>query len=410
MPGVSGEAKERGPPISLARAKLPGVVPWRELEGLPPSAGSRHARRAGGPAGVERGFVMGGAPATRTLPPRSRSASSRAQRAVLASARRCPPGSPCSRSSRRPRARTGPRRCTRPPASCSRRSSARASTSRWFASTRSPGRCGWRACSRSSGACSTGGCCAPGARMRRSASPSAVPLLLLAQLEWQLPVFGWIGAESQDHVLARRPARARRAAPDPRRALRHEDRRARPRRARAGRPSRAAGDSADARGSARRALGGAPPAAPARDRAARFARGVVRGRLRHRQLRGALGGSLRARAQPGRARRRRRVRRARARGRGARQPACARAHGRRGAAALGRGGRRAGLVGLCRAALRRPARAPDLRRQPRRHRRLERAGRARERAFHAALVRAGRAPRRAARREPSGELWRAARA
>jgi len=35
----------------------------------------------------------------------------------------------------------------------------------------------------------------------------AVPLLLLAQLEWQLPVFGWIGAESQDHVLARRPAR-----------------------------------------------------------------------------------------------------------------------------------------------------------------------------------------------------------
>ena len=34
----------------------------------------------------------------------------------------------------------------------------------------------------------------------------AVPLLLLAQLEWQLPVFGWIGAESQDHVLARKPA------------------------------------------------------------------------------------------------------------------------------------------------------------------------------------------------------------
>ncbi len=34
----------------------------------------------------------------------------------------------------------------------------------------------------------------------------AFPLLLLAQLEWQIPVFGWIGAESQDHVLARRPA------------------------------------------------------------------------------------------------------------------------------------------------------------------------------------------------------------
>ncbi|HEY8157044.1 MAG TPA: M20/M25/M40 family metallo-hydrolase [Myxococcota bacterium] len=37
---------------------------------------------------------------------------------------------------------------------------------------------------------------------------ASVPLLLLAQLEWQLPVFGWIGAESQDHVLARRPALA----------------------------------------------------------------------------------------------------------------------------------------------------------------------------------------------------------
>ncbi len=36
----------------------------------------------------------------------------------------------------------------------------------------------------------------------------AIPLLLLAQLEWQLPVFGWIGAESQDHVLAHLPARA----------------------------------------------------------------------------------------------------------------------------------------------------------------------------------------------------------
>jgi acetylornithine deacetylase/succinyl-diaminopimelate desuccinylase-like protein len=35
---------------------------------------------------------------------------------------------------------------------------------------------------------------------------AAAPLLLLAQLEWQIPVFGWIGAESQDHVLARRPA------------------------------------------------------------------------------------------------------------------------------------------------------------------------------------------------------------
>jgi acetylornithine deacetylase/succinyl-diaminopimelate desuccinylase-like protein len=35
---------------------------------------------------------------------------------------------------------------------------------------------------------------------------AAIPLLLLAQLEWQIPVFGWIGAEAQDHVLARRAA------------------------------------------------------------------------------------------------------------------------------------------------------------------------------------------------------------
>jgi acetylornithine deacetylase/succinyl-diaminopimelate desuccinylase-like protein len=36
----------------------------------------------------------------------------------------------------------------------------------------------------------------------------AFPLLLLAQLEWQIPVFGWIGAEAQDHVLVRRAARS----------------------------------------------------------------------------------------------------------------------------------------------------------------------------------------------------------
>jgi acetylornithine deacetylase/succinyl-diaminopimelate desuccinylase-like protein len=36
----------------------------------------------------------------------------------------------------------------------------------------------------------------------------AIPLLLLAQLEWQLPVFGWIGAEPQTHVLALRPSLA----------------------------------------------------------------------------------------------------------------------------------------------------------------------------------------------------------
>jgi len=36
----------------------------------------------------------------------------------------------------------------------------------------------------------------------------AAPVLLLAQLEWQLPVFGWIGAEPQVHVLARAPVTA----------------------------------------------------------------------------------------------------------------------------------------------------------------------------------------------------------
>jgi hypothetical protein len=40
MPGVSGEEKLRGAPISLASAKLPGVVPWRRLDGLPPTGGS----------------------------------------------------------------------------------------------------------------------------------------------------------------------------------------------------------------------------------------------------------------------------------------------------------------------------------------------------------------------------------
>lgn len=46
-----------------------------------------------------------------------------------------------------------------------------------------------------------------GGRARAAlAVAAAFPLLLLAQLEWQIPVFGWIGAESQDHVLARRAA------------------------------------------------------------------------------------------------------------------------------------------------------------------------------------------------------------
>jgi acetylornithine deacetylase/succinyl-diaminopimelate desuccinylase-like protein len=35
-----------------------------------------------------------------------------------------------------------------------------------------------------------------------------LPALLLAQLEFQLPVFGWVGAETQHHVVARLPARS----------------------------------------------------------------------------------------------------------------------------------------------------------------------------------------------------------
>ncbi len=42
MPGVSGELKVRGPPISGAFAKLPGVVPSWPDEGLLPSGGSEN--------------------------------------------------------------------------------------------------------------------------------------------------------------------------------------------------------------------------------------------------------------------------------------------------------------------------------------------------------------------------------
>jgi hypothetical protein len=41
MPGVSGELNARGCPTSGGFAKLPGVVPWRQLDGfalLPGSA------------------------------------------------------------------------------------------------------------------------------------------------------------------------------------------------------------------------------------------------------------------------------------------------------------------------------------------------------------------------------------
>ena len=60
-------------------------------------------------------------------------------------------------------------------------------------------------------------------------------------------------------------------------------------------------------------LGGARSAPLAGTRAARRLRGLVRRRLRRRHLHRALGGSLPAGAQPGRARRRRRLRRAGAR-------------------------------------------------------------------------------------------------
>ena len=175
--------------------------------------------------------------------------------------------------------------------------------------------------------------------------------------------------------MLRAPARGgARAALDPRRALRHQDRRARPRRARAGRAARAAGDAADARWArSRRCWAGARPERP---------RGVARlGRWRRGRppLYGvatfvalSAGAFLPARS-PGalddggacavlvRA------------GGGARRRAAARAHRGGAAAALRRGGGRAGLVGVRRGAFRRAARAADLRDQPRGHRRLARA-------------------------------------
>ncbi len=45
MPGVSGELKLSGPPMSARLAKLPGFVPWARLDGLPPRGGS--SRRSG---------------------------------------------------------------------------------------------------------------------------------------------------------------------------------------------------------------------------------------------------------------------------------------------------------------------------------------------------------------------------
>ena len=39
MPGVSGDEKLSGPPMSGRFAKLPGVVPWPVVEGFPPWAG-----------------------------------------------------------------------------------------------------------------------------------------------------------------------------------------------------------------------------------------------------------------------------------------------------------------------------------------------------------------------------------
>ena len=45
MPGVSGEEKLRGPPMSGRFAKEPGVVPWAWLDGFrAPFTGIAHSR------------------------------------------------------------------------------------------------------------------------------------------------------------------------------------------------------------------------------------------------------------------------------------------------------------------------------------------------------------------------------
>ena len=83
-----------------------------------------------------------------------------------------------------------------------------------------------------------------------------------------------------------------------------------------------------------------------------------------RSVRRALRRRLRPRAQPRRARRRRRLRGARPAGRAPRGGAAPGAHAGGDPAARGRGGGRAGLLGLRGAALRRAAGPPDLRDQP----------------------------------------------
>jgi hypothetical protein len=40
MPGASGDANVYGVPTAPLRAKLPGEVPWRRVDGLSPTGGS----------------------------------------------------------------------------------------------------------------------------------------------------------------------------------------------------------------------------------------------------------------------------------------------------------------------------------------------------------------------------------
>ena len=63
MPGVSGELKVRGPPISGVFAKLPGVVPASADEGLLPRAGSEN---------LEAGSCVGSSVIVWAFPTRAR--------------------------------------------------------------------------------------------------------------------------------------------------------------------------------------------------------------------------------------------------------------------------------------------------------------------------------------------------